>query len=248
MLILALRRTGTRADLLPRLEARILRASRNGRFGTTFATAMVVTALSGLREVPGAREPFVVEIEQGEVRSRVTVRPDQRDSIKVALPRAANVVVTAPAGRELLVVLRGRSPLRCDHARDAGTRIVVSRSLVDPETGRDVRGFLAAGQTMHMRITLAAQAAQGYLAVECPIPAGFEVDEAAPVAAKGWEVQDDRAVFAFQHLVPGVTTIDLPLVAGFAGDLAWPAATAVAMYEDRHCGHCEPDRIIVLAH
>lgn len=245
--ILALRRVGAADERIATLESRVLRTSKGGRFGSTFATALVVAALHGSGDPRSRGEGFAMTLVIGGTTTEIAVTAGRREPIVVRLPEARGLSVRAPEGRDLMVLLRGRTRLTAERAEQASPHVLVERALVDARTGRDVRRFLAAGQAVTLRVTLRVVTEHSYVAVECPLPSGFEVDTSNAGATRGWDVHDERAVFAFESLARGVTTIELPLLAVFPGETSWPATTAVAMYEDLLCGHSAPEHLVVLA-
>jgi len=69
------------------------------------------------------------------------------------------------------------------------------------------------GETVLVRLTLSASSALGYLLVEEPKPAGFEIDQVLPDGADRpygtWgEARDDHAAFFVRNLDAGDTAIE----------------------------------------
>ena len=92
------------------------------------------------------------------------------------------------------------------------------------------------GETVLVRLTLAASAPLGYLLIEDPKPAGFEIDQVLPDGADRpygtWgEVRDDRAAFFVRHLEDGETAIEYLLRPEVPGTFTALPASAGSMYD-----------------
>ncbi|MGC4089037.1 MAG: alpha-2-macroglobulin family protein [Polyangiaceae bacterium] len=107
------------------------------------------------------------------------------------------------------------------------------------------RNAIQLGNTLNVSLFLVSPIARRRVALDAPIPAGFEVVASAYTAIAS-ELHDDRVRFFFDELAPGVTQVGYTLRALVAGTFAEPPARAECMYQPELFGSTADDIATVL--
>jgi uncharacterized protein YfaS (alpha-2-macroglobulin family) len=141
----------------------------------------------------------------------------------------ANVPSPGPVTKDARLAVR-REYLLAERTTDRRGRPRWLSRPIDPQSPVRI------GETVLVRLTLSAPAALGYLLVEDPKPAGFEIDQVLPDGADRpygtWgEARDDRAAFFVRHLDEGETAIEYLLRPEVPGTFTALPASAGSMYD-----------------
>ncbi|HEX6810528.1 MAG TPA: alpha-2-macroglobulin family protein [Planctomycetota bacterium] len=112
----------------------------------------------------------------------------------------------------------------------------------EPDQWLPLQGDAAVGERLRVDVRLSSPAAARYVAVVCPLPAGFEVvgDDAR------LQRFDDRVVATFDRVhARAVVSVQFDVVATLPGDVLWPPATAIAMYDAAAHGGSDGCRLAI---
>jgi uncharacterized protein YfaS (alpha-2-macroglobulin family) len=123
-----------------------------------------------------------------------------------------------------------REYLRDERTTDRRGRPRWQASAIDPKSP------IRVGESILMRLTLAAPAAIAYVMVEDPKPAGFEIEDVLPPGAdRPWgtwaEARDERAAFFLPRVDAGETVVEYLLRPEIAGAFTALPASAGPMYD-----------------
>ncbi len=141
----------------------------------------------------------------------------------------ANVPSPGPASQETRLSVR-REYLRAERTTDRRGRPRWLTQPLDPQTP------IRVGDAILVRLTLAAPKALGYLLIEDPKPAGFEIDQVLPDGVDrpygvSAEARDDRAAFFVRDLDAGESRIEYLLRPEVVGTFTALPASAGSMYD-----------------
>ncbi|MCB9891465.1 MAG: hypothetical protein H6833_07450 [Planctomycetes bacterium] len=231
----------------------LLAASRDGRFGSTYATAAAVQAFAHDAELldhSTGDDPVVVQVRCGTVSERVELDPTNRYRVEIPLPIAGEVQLDVAAHVPLFACLRGQQGAAGSTSTGWTEPLHVERSLHHVRWREDGTRFripiedsIATGELLDLVVRVTCERALTYVVVDCPIPAGFEVVG----RPRRWDLQDDRVVTAIHELEPGEAyELSIPLCAGYPGDVSWPPVVAHAMYTPELSGASHGTRLHVV--
>lgn len=253
-LCLAGLRCAPQRALADRAAGWLMALRRDGGWGSTHATAWACLALgehAALRPAAAGAAEWILradgrELLRGEV---------EGDGATVALPaealRARDLTIE---GRGLWYDLRLRA-----HADlpAAGHALRLERRLlrvVPGGLGEETLTALGAdglrcGEQVAVELVIESALELEQVLVEVPLPAGLSplLRESGPFAPWGrLELRADRTAVIVDRLPAGTSRIRYRCLAEMAGEVAWPAATAVAMYRPDLCARTAPLRLAIL--
>jgi uncharacterized protein YfaS (alpha-2-macroglobulin family) len=267
----------TRSDhpLIPRLVRWLLDQRKNGIWRTTQENFYVVDALATYFRVMEREEAdFRAEVQLAG--HDVLTREFQGRTLVTATARVA--LSTLKQGSEQVMVLwkKGRGKLfygvRMDYApkgemeaKEEGLSVV---KTVEPLEGTWVRkDSFAIGSLYRVTISLVTNQARNFVAVNDPLPAGFEAVNTSlqttatniqqmvqqSDASRRWafspfshhEAYDDRVLLFADFLPAGVFSYSYLVRATSFGTFAVPGTRAEAMYEPEVFGQTRSSRVVV---
>ena len=241
-------------------EAELFGLFADGRFGTTWTTATALCALAGDRRAPPATSTAQrLRVTAGGRETIVTLDAASQWRATLDLGDATAIVLEPQGECDVVAIGERRNTFDGVDGAPWSTPIGVERSLgriVFTADGRSSREPLergpggayacAVGDVLELEITLLGPLDLIYFVATCPIPAGCElVGRGDASETDGAAADDERLTWAFADL-DGARgrTVRARFVVGHAGDFAWPAAQAEAMYRPGRSGASQGARLV----
>ncbi|MBL8754310.1 MAG: hypothetical protein JNK15_13490 [Planctomycetes bacterium] len=231
------------AAIAPQREMELVRELL-GSGCRTYTDAVALLALAPGLGNGGADVPVEIVVDGGAATPlRLTSAGGMQG--RQRLDGGRRIEVRTADARELLFVRVAATTLRRGNGPAWAAPFVVERQLSGPGVVVGVDGVAAVrvGERVRVALRLETPVRARYVAVVCPLPAGWELLGDAPWLQRF----DDRVVFAWPDLAAhGVRTFTFDVVPTVAGAVAWPPVVAEAMYEPTQTGGSEGCRVQVL--
>jgi uncharacterized protein YfaS (alpha-2-macroglobulin family) len=243
------------------VEGLLARRNPDGTFGNTFNTMWILYAFAQYEEAsPHSQSSAPVRISyQG--RSIGSVRIDRRHAMQtIAIPMDALVAAGAhgtltlstAAGSSVRFDARFRYSVDLVHASEEARGIHITRSILSDVDDTPVTA-LRVGQVVRIRVTINAEHAEQQVAIRTALPAAFEaVDQSLATERSDhaersgghnlwgyFAIHDDRVSLVAWRLPRGESQVDVLVRVIRPGQLAWPAVTAEALYNETRRGRSE---------
>lgn len=243
------------------VEGLLARRNPDGTFGNTFNTMWILYAFAQYEHAnrhAQTNSPVHVTYQD---RSVATVRVDRRHPMQtITIPMDA--LAAAGARGTLAFRTAADSGLRFDarfrysadlvHASAAARGMHITRSIISDVDDSPVTA-LRVGQVVRIRVNINAEHAEQQVAITTALPAAFEAvdqslatersDHAEPSDSYNlwgyFAIHDDRVSLVAWRLPRGESQVDLLVRVIRPGQLAWPAVTAEALYNETRRGRSE---------
>jgi hypothetical protein len=225
-------------------------AGHGSTYGRACALAVLAQALPRTEAIPGG-----IVLEAGGETREFAIGGRAGSAVHCRLPHAPEVKVRGPAGLPLLVRLTSeRSERASDHPAWANP-IRVERDLCTRKpdateeerlAGRDLiqlNGPLFAGKPLVLRVVVSSAVPMRHVVVDCPLPAGFELQ-----GERGDVARFDERVALTCDLAPDAPVVlRLDVVPTTVGRFLWPPTVAAPMYSAESDGGTSGGFVEVLA-
>jgi len=267
MILRALVASAPGHPLVSRLARGLLGFRRDGRFRNTHDAAWALLALDAVRR---AHPP-----DRGAVDARVFLgaRRLAEAHLDTAGPSRSFVVPMAELARDgtlpLTFAVSGAGTLqyqaRLHFARaelpaaPVESGIFLRRTARPLGPARRAAGAFVAGETVQVVLDLVTPSPRRFVAIESPLPGGFEAFDAELGTGGSWlrdleqsgsarrELRDDRVVYFIDDLPAGITTLRYVVRAATPGVFVTPPARAEEMYAPETFGRTAAEATVVTA-
>lgn len=243
------------------VEGLLARREPDGTFGSTFNTMWILYAFAQYEAAsPHVATASVVRVSY-EGRTVANVHVDRRHPLQaVAIPMDSLAAAGAhgpltfstAAGSAVRFDARFRYSVDLAHASAESRGIHITRSIISDVDDSPVTS-LRVGQVVRIRVKINADHAEQQVAITTALPAAFEgVDQSLATERSDhaeasdtyglwgyFAIHDDRVSLVAWRLPRGESQVDVLVRVIRPGQLAWPAVTAEALYNETRRGRSE---------